>query len=125
MLISLANEAALLCEHVDIDFWEVARHANRHPRVNVHQAGPGVGGHCIAVDPWFLVEAFPEGTGLIRLARERNDAMPAHVIDTITKLLADIQKPKVALLGLAYKADVDDIRESPALEVAARLLERA
>lgn len=122
--IALANEAALLCEKLDIDFWEVARHANRHPRVNVLQAGPGVGGHCIAVDPWFLVEAFPEGTGLIRLARERNDAMPAHVIDTISKLLADIPKPKVALLGLAYKADVDDIRESPALEVAARLLEK-
>lgn len=122
--IALANEIALLCENLGIDCWEVARHANRHPRVNVHQAGPGVGGHCIAVDPWFLVEAFPETTGLVRGARERNDAMPRHVADTIASLLADVNSPKVAVLGLAYKADVDDTRESPAIKVAAMLLEK-
>jgi len=119
--IALANEIALLCERLGIDFWEVARHANRHPRVNVHQAGPGVGGHCIAVDPWFLVEAFPKTAGLVRRARERNDAMPAHVADTITALLADVESPRVAVLGLAYKAGVDDIRESPAVKVTSML----
>lgn len=122
--IALANEIALLCEKLDIDFWEVARYANRHPRVNVHQAGPGVGGHCIAVDPWFLVEAFPETAGLVRGARERNDAMPAHVADTVAALIAGIENPAVALLGVAYKANVDDVRESPALKVASLLLER-
>ncbi len=122
--IALANEIALLCEQLDIDFWEVARNANRHPRVNVHQAGPGVGGHCIAVDPWFLVEAFPETTGLVRHARERNDAMPAHVANTVTALLADIEKPAVTILGLAYKAGVNDVRESPAVKVAMMLVEK-
>lgn len=115
--IALANEAARLCENLGIDFWEVARCANRHPRVNIHNAGPGVGGHCIAVDPWFLVEAYPSETGLIRTARERNDSMPKHVIATIMGLLDKVDTPKVACLGLAYKADVDDIRESPSLEV--------
>ena len=122
--IALANEIALQCEQLGINFWEVARNANRHPRVNVHQAGPGVGGHCIAVDPWFLVESFPDASGMIRCARERNDSMPAHVIDTALTLLADVKKPRVAVLGLAYKADVDDTRESPALKVAAGLRDK-
>ncbi len=122
--IALANEIALLCENLGIDFWQVARHANRHPRVNVHQAGPGVGGHCIAVDPWFLVEAFPETAGLVRSARERNDTMPAHVADMVVALVADVKSPEVVLLGLAYKAGVDDIRESPAVKVAAMLVEQ-
>lgn len=122
--IALANEIALQCEQLGVNFWEVARNANRHPRVNVHRAGPGVGGHCIAVDPWFLVEAFPDKTGLIRCARERNDAMPGHVVNTVLELLTGVKKPRVAVLGLAYKADVDDIRESPALKVAAGLQEK-
>jgi UDP-N-acetyl-D-mannosaminuronic acid dehydrogenase len=115
--IALANELALLCEDLGIDFWEVARYANRHPRVNVHAAGPGVGGHCISVDPWFLVEKHPEETRLVRLARERNDGMPAHVVRVCRDLLADAPAPKVAVLGLAYKGNVDDLRESPALHV--------
>lgn len=119
--IALANELALLCEDFGIDFWEVARYANRHPRVNVHAAGPGVGGHCISVDPWFLVEKHPEQTRIVRLGRERNDAMPAHVVRTCLGLLADTPEPKVAILGLAYKGNVDDLRESPALHVLALL----
>ena len=120
--IALANEAALLCEKLGISFWDVARFANRHPRVNVHNTGPGVGGHCISVDPWFLVEEFPEDARIIRLARERNDAMPAHVVSVVRNLLTGIVQPKVAVLGLAYKGNVDDIRESPAIH-AVELLE--
>lgn len=115
--IALANELALLCEDLGIDVWEVTRYANRHPRVNVHAAGPGVGGHCISVDPWFLVEKHPAQTKLVRLARERNDGMPAHVVDVCKSLVCDVTNPKVAVLGLAYKGNVDDLRESPALHV--------
>ena len=122
--IALANETARLCENLGIDFWEVARFANRHPRVQLHHAGPGVGGHCISVDPWFLVERFPEDTPLIALARARNDAMPAHVVARILALISGCPKPVVAALGLAYKGNVDDLRESPALEVVRLLREK-
>ena len=121
--IALANETALLCEALGIDFWEVARLANRHPRVNLHQAGPGVGGHCIPVDPWFLVEQFPETAQLIHLARRRNDAMPGRVVARVRGLIEGIADPKVAVLGLAFKSGVGDIRESPALAVVAGLQE--
>jgi UDP-N-acetyl-D-mannosaminuronic acid dehydrogenase len=121
--IALANETALLCEQLGIDFWEVARLANRHPRVNLHSAGPGVGGHCISVDPWFLVEQFPETALLIRLARTRNDFMPHHVAASIMKLTGGADKPVIAQMGLAYKSNVDDIRESPALRVYSLLRE--
>jgi UDP-N-acetyl-D-mannosaminuronic acid dehydrogenase len=121
--IALANELALLCEDFGIDFWEVARYANRHPRVNVHAAGPGVGGHCISVDPWFLVEKHPAETKLVRLARERNDGMPAHVVRICRDLTGGVEAPKVAMLGLAYKGNVDDLRESPALRVLELLQE--
>ena len=119
--IALANEAAVLCEKLGVDFWQVARFANRHPRVHLHQAGPGVGGHCIPVDPWFLVEPDPEAAPLIRRAREINDAMPGHVVAAIQRLLAAVEGPRVAVLGLAYKANVDDLRESPALEIVRKL----
>lgn len=119
--IALANEMAILCERRGVDFWVMARYANRHPRVNIHSAGPGVGGHCISVDPWFLVEKDPEQTQLIQLARRRNDGMPRHVADRVLALVAGIKSPKVALLGLAYKGNVDDMRESPALVVLALL----
>lgn len=121
--IALANEAALMCEQLGIDFWEVARYANRHPRVQLHTAGPGVGGHCISVDPWFLVEKCPEETKLIRLARERNDAMPEHVVSVLREMTAGIAAPKIAVLGLAYKGNVDDVRESPAIHVVQLLME--
>lgn len=122
--IALANEVALLCEELGIDFGDVARLANRHPRVNVHTAGPGVGGHCISVDPWFLVDQFPDTARLIRLARERNDGMPAHATRRILAMLEGVQDPKVAVLGLAFKGNVDDMRESPALEVIHHLQEQ-
>ncbi len=115
--IALANETAILCEQIGINFWEVAQLANRHPRVHLHHAGPGVGGHCISVDPWFLVEAFPEDAKLIRMARERNDSMPTFVVQKIESLIKNIDNPKIALFGLAYKGNVDDIRESPSLHV--------
>ncbi len=115
--IALANEVALLCERLGIDFWECAQLANRHPRVAVHLAGPGVGGHCISVDPWFLIEQFPDDAALIRLARQRNDSMPTHVLRGARRLLGSLQDPKIAVLGQAYKGNVDDIRESPAIHV--------
>jgi UDP-N-acetyl-D-mannosaminuronic acid dehydrogenase len=113
--VALANEFALIAERVGVDVWEAIRLANRHPRVQMLRPGPGVGGHCIAVDPWFLVHAAPEIARLVRTAREVNDAMPQHVLEHIRRLA---QPPAViALLGATYKADVDDVRESPALEV--------
>ncbi|HOK09480.1 MAG TPA: UDP-N-acetyl-D-mannosamine dehydrogenase [Candidatus Hydrogenedens sp.] len=115
--IALANETAILCEKLGINFWEVATLANHHPRVHLHSAGPGVGGHCISVDPWFLVEAFPEDTQIIHTARKRNDSMPAFVVQKIEAMTKNIDNPKIALLGLAYKGNVDDIRESPSLHI--------
>jgi len=115
--IALANEVALLCEQLNIDFAEVGVLANRHPRVHLHQPGPGVGGHCISVDPWFLVDRFPEDAQLILLARERNDAMPAHVVAETLRMLEGVESPKVAALGVAFKGNVDDIRESPAVTI--------
>ncbi len=121
--IALANEVALLCEKLGIDFWEVATLANRHPRVNVHQAGPGVGGHCISVDPWFLVDVDPAEAQIIRLARDRNDGMPEHVVRLIKDMVGPVENAKVAALGLAFKGNVDDARESPSIKVI-ELLER-
>ncbi|MBI1321550.1 MAG: nucleotide sugar dehydrogenase [Candidatus Hydrogenedens sp.] len=122
--IALANEAALLCEELRIDFAEVGALANRHPRVHLHKPGPGVGGHCISVDPWFLVERFPENARLIRHARERNDAMPEHVIAETLRMLAGVESPCVAVLGVAFKGNVDDTRESPAIDIVAGLRDR-
>lgn len=119
--IALANETALLCESIGVSYHEAARLANRHPRVNLHHAGPGVGGHCISVDPWFLVDRFPNDAAMVRLARNRNDGMPSHVAACTRNLLAGIDSPKVAVLGLAFKGNVDDMRESPSLLVIRRL----
>lgn len=115
--IALANELAIIAEKQQIDAWRVIELANLHPRVNLHQPGPGVGGHCISVDPWFIVEQAPDEARLIRLARETNDAMPAHVVGLILDALGDVGQAKVGVLGIAYKGNVDDIRESPAIEV--------
>ncbi|MFW6286501.1 MAG: nucleotide sugar dehydrogenase [Candidatus Sumerlaeota bacterium] len=122
--IALANETAVLCEELEINFNEVARLANRHPRVNLHMAGPGVGGHCISVDPWFLIERFPEKAKIIGEARRRNDGMPAHVVKTIMELCDGEASPKVAILGLAFKGNVDDMRESPSLKIIEQLKEK-
>ncbi len=122
--IALANEVAMLCEKLGINVWEVITIANRHPRVNVHRPGPGVGGHCISVDPWFLVERFPEEARVIRLARSVNDGMPAYVADRIASLAGNKKNAKIAILGLAYKGNVDDDRESPAVSVVRLLKSR-
>jgi len=121
--IALANEFAKLAEVVDVDVWQAIQLANNHPRVNVLRPGPGVGGHCVAVDPWFLVQLDSSRARVIRAAREANDGMPRHVVE---RLLAevDLEGGEVALLGLAYRADLGDIRESPALAIHRELTQR-
>jgi UDP-N-acetyl-D-mannosaminuronic acid dehydrogenase len=121
--IAFANELSMVSDKLGIDVWEVIRLANRHPRVNVLSPGPGVGGHCIAVDPWFIVHSAPEITPLIRTARNVNDAKIDYVVRHAATLI-DANPGRVALLGLAFKANVDDFRESPALKVAADLAKR-
>jgi UDP-N-acetyl-D-mannosaminuronic acid dehydrogenase len=120
--VALANEFALIAERIGVDIWQAIGLANHHPRVNVLSPGPGVGGHCIAVDPWFLVNAAPEVANLIRAARAVNDGMPHHVLNRLLEI-APPPAP-IALLGVTYKAEVDDIRESPALRVAELAVER-
>ena len=122
--IAFANELSLVADRLGVDAWEVIRLANRHPRVNILQPGPGVGGHCIAVDPWFLVAAAPEETPLIRTARLVNDGKTDHVIAAASRLIEAHPDVPVACLGLAFKANIDDFRESPALKIAAALAER-
>lgn len=119
--IAFANELSLISDHLLLDVWEVIRLANHHPRVNVLTPGPGVGGHCIAVDPWFIVGAAPELAKLIRTAREVNDHKPSHVASQVVSKTHRFKDPKVACLGLAYKANVDDMRESPAIDIVLRI----
>ena len=119
--IAFANELSLICEKLSINVWELIRLANRHPRVKILQPGPGVGGHCIAVDPWFIVAAAPAESRLIRTAREVNDAKPHHVVARVKEVAARFKTPTIACLGLAFKADVDDLRESPAIEIVSEL----
>jgi UDP-N-acetyl-D-mannosaminuronic acid dehydrogenase len=122
--IAFANELSLLCDRLDVDVWELIDLANHHPRVKVLQPGPGVGGHCIAVDPWFLAHAAPDAAKLIRAAREVNDSKPDFVLKKIETHAAKFKQPVIACLGLAFKANVDDLRESPALEITQRLAEK-
>ena len=121
--IAIANEFARLADRFGIDVWEAISIANRHPRVKILKPGPGVGGHCIGVDPWFLVEAAPDLTSLIRTARQVNDGQPQVVVDMILNLLGSLKGRRIAILGLSYKPDVDDLRESPAVEVAHTLIQ--
>ncbi len=120
--IAFANELSLISERLGVDVHTVIELASRHPRVNILSPGPGVGGHCIAVDPWFIVSAAPEEARLIRTAREVNDAKPGHVVDDVARAAAAYERPVIAALGLSYKANVDDLRESPAVEIVARIL---
>ena len=122
--IAFANELSIVADQMGLDVWEVIRLANRHPRVNILQPGPGVGGHCIAVDPWFIVHGAPEHSPLIRTARGVNDAKIHHVIARAEALIAAHPTARVACLGLAFKANIDDFRESPARLVAATLARR-
>ncbi len=122
--IAFANELSLIADKAGIDVWEVIGLANRHPRVNILQPGPGVGGHCIAVDPWFIVHADPENARLIRTAREVNLGKTDHVVAKASDLIDTFPNEDIACLGLAFKPNIDDFRESPAVEVAARLARR-
>jgi UDP-N-acetyl-D-mannosaminuronic acid dehydrogenase len=119
--IAFANELSMVADRMGLDVWEVTRLANRHPRVNILSPGPGVGGHCIAVDPWFIVHGAPEETPLIRTARGVNDGKIRHVIRKAEALVAAHPEARVACLGLAFKANIDDFRESPARLVAGTL----
>lgn len=119
--IAFANELSMICDKLDINVWELIKLANRHPRVNILQPGPGVGGHCIAVDPWFIVSRTPEEARLIRTAREVNDHKPQYVIEKIKTAAAKFKHPIIACLGLAFKADIDDLRESPSVKIVQHL----
>ncbi len=122
--IALANEFSGLAEDFGVDVWRAIDLANLHPRVQILRPGPGVGGHCVGVDPWFLVEAAPDRTALIRHARGMNDAQPQHAVDLIRRALGgELEGKAIAALGLAYKEDVDDLRESPAVDVVRGLIE--
>lgn len=116
--IAFANELSLIADRLGIDVWELIDLANHHPRVNILQPGPGVGGHCIAVDPWFIVSSDPENSKLIRQAREVNDSKPEWVVDKVAEFMSDGSGKTIAILGLAFKANIDDLRESPALKIA-------
>ena len=122
--IAFANELSMICSDLDINVWNVVEFANRHPRVNILNPGPGVGGHCIAVDPWFIVASAPERARLIRTTREINNAKTGFVVEQVEQLMASMPDAKVACLGLTYKPDVDDFRESPAFEIATQLTAR-
>ena len=115
--IAFANELSMICDELNINVWELINLANRHPRVNILQPGPGVGGHCIAVDPWFIVDAAPEQAKLIHTARVVNDYKPGYVVDKIREKADKFKNPVIACLGLAFKANIDDLRESPAVEI--------
>ncbi len=123
--IAFANELSIICDKLSINVWELIKLANRHPRVNILKPGPGVGGHCIAVDPWFIVDSAPDEARLIRTAREVNDAKPEYVLEKIRKVAEAFKQPKIALLGLAFKADIDDLRESPAVGIALKVIQEA
>ncbi|QIR69756.1 UDP-N-acetyl-D-mannosamine dehydrogenase [Kocuria sp. KD4] len=121
--IAFANELSLIADTLGIDVWELIELANHHPRVNILQPGPGVGGHCIAVDPWFIVAADRENSNLIRTAREVNDGKPKWVISKVEEACSHVESPVIAALGLAFKANIDDLRESPAMNITKDLAE--
>lgn len=121
--IAFANELSLICDKLGIDVWELIELANHHPRVNILNPGPGVGGHCIAVDPWFIVSSVPEEAKLIRQSREINDGKPGFVVNQVAEAVKEQPSASVALLGLAFKANIDDLRESPALQISTELIE--
>jgi len=128
--IAFANELSIICDKLNIDVWELISLANRHPRINILQPGPGVGGHCIAVDPWFIVSKTPEEAQIIHTARKVNDAKPKWVIDKVKLAIADFLQANptktakdvtIACYGLAFKPDIDDLRESPALNITKQI----
>lgn len=120
--IAFANELSMICDKLGINVWELIELANKHPRVNILQPGPGVGGHCIAVDPWFIVASAPEEARLIRTAREVNDSKPHWVLNRVKAKADRFKNPVIGCLGLAFKANIDDLRESPAMEITKELI---
>ncbi len=122
--IAFANELSMICDHEGINVWELIALANRHPRVKILQPGPGVGGHCIAVDPWFIVASNPNQAKLIRTAREVNDYKARYVLKNILKTVSTLEKPTIACLGITFKKNVDDLRESPALMIVNQLADK-
>jgi UDP-N-acetyl-D-mannosaminuronic acid dehydrogenase len=123
--IAFANELAKISDRIGVNVWEAVKLANYHPRVNIHLPGPGVGGHCIAVDPWFMAELQPDLAQIITLARNTNDSMPKYTAARVKQLMdqVGIVNPKVAVLGLTFKGNIDDMRESPSIEVIDHLEE--
>jgi len=119
--IAFANELSIVCDQLSVNVWDLIELANKHPRVNILSPGPGVGGHCIAVDPWFIIAASPEPTPVIRAARGVNDGKPELVFAKVKAAAERLRSPVIACLGLSYKADIDDLRESPALHIVERL----
>jgi UDP-N-acetyl-D-mannosaminuronic acid dehydrogenase len=119
--IAFANEMSVICDSLDINVWELIELANKHPRVQILSPGPGVGGHCIAVDPWFIIAGAPQQAELIRTARKVNDHKPSHVVERVKLAASRLREPVIACLGLTYKADIDDLRASPALAVVKEL----
>ncbi len=115
--ISFANELSIICDELGLNVWKVIELANKHPRVNILQPGPGVGGHCIAVDPWFIISSSPNSSRLVRLAREVNDYKPLYIFEKIKKKAERFKSPVIGCLGLAYKNDINDLRESPAVKI--------
>lgn len=122
--IALANELMLICNKAGVNVWEAVKLANNHPRVNLHLPGPGVGGHCIPLDPWFIISSFKEESKMIAQARAINESRPIAVAEEIVKLVAGINRPVVTILGVSYKGNIDDTRESPALKVIESLAEK-
>lgn len=121
--IAFANELSMICDEQGINVWELISLANRHPRVSILEPGPGVGGHCISVDPWFIVDSSPEKAKLIRTSREVNDSKPIYVIEQVMEKVKAFESAKVACLGMAFKPDIDDLRESPSLGIVEKLVE--
>ncbi|SDG73016.1 UDP-N-acetyl-D-mannosamine dehydrogenase [Bosea robiniae] len=119
--IAFANEMSMICDHLDLDVWEAINLANKHPRVSILRPGPGVGGHCIAVDPWFVIDSAPEQSRVIRQSREVNLEKTRYVTEKIEKAASRFRDPVIACLGVTYKNDVEDLRESPALEIIGHL----
>ncbi|MFC0236494.1 nucleotide sugar dehydrogenase [Fictibacillus phosphorivorans] len=122
--IALANELVKISRRIGVNAHHVIELANMHPRVNIHQPGPGVGGHCLAVDPYFIIEKAVEESPLIQQSRKINNSMPDFVVNEIKHLVSELNKPKVAILGLTYKGNIDDVRESPAMEILQELLKK-
>ena len=120
--IAFANEISMICQELNINVWELIKLANRHPRVNILEPSPGVGGHCIAVDPWFIVASAPNQANLIKMARQVNNNKTEYIVEQVKQQAVSLNSPIIACLGLAFKADIDDLRESPSVKIVEQLL---